>query len=165
VKGAVECFQRDLSSDVSDAILEIRKQVEEALTLSRERTIKASQTADGDLKNELVWQAYSQVELAIGLAKLSYPDQIKDEAKGRLQRPARLKDKVIQEGSTDVSSYKLDSCKDLLEQSSSMFRQEGGAEEGLKKAREARDILKFLVLGENLRKTTNRREKKPLKRK
>jgi hypothetical protein len=136
--------------NVEEDIAQIKKQVLAALILSKEHVRNSVVASQGDLKHDFIWKAYSQVELAIGLAKLSYKDQIK-ESVGRfrdLKGPKKLK--------SEEKSYKLNlklqACEILLEQSIFTFQKEQ-AEEGLNKAREARDILKLLILDENLTRT------------
>jgi hypothetical protein len=132
-------------------LAEIRKQVIEALSLSRENVLSAVQNSDLDLKYDMIWRAYSQIELGIGLAKLSYPDQIKEEI-DRLHGLKHLNNRNSKRTAEYLNS-RLDECKALLEQTISKFQDASGAETGIEKAREARDILKLLVLEENVSRT------------
>jgi hypothetical protein len=134
---------------------ELRKQVIDSLNLSKERVRNSIQSEESRLKNDLIWGAYSQVELAIGLAKLSYEDQIEDKAGSFRDLKSRT------QGKSEVPSEKINSklalCEVLLMQAISKFQEERGGAEGLKMAREARDILKLLVLEENLARTRKAR--------
>ena len=143
--------------NVEEDIAQIKKQVLAALILSKEHVRNSVLVPEGDLKSDFIWKAYSQVELAIGLAKLSYKDQIK-ESVGRFRDLKGQKKLLKSDEKSDKLNLKLQTSEILLEQSISTFREER-AEEGLNKAREARDVLKLLVLDENLTRTKMRNKR------
>jgi hypothetical protein len=140
-------FGYSLTLNIDKDLAAIRKQVLSALIFSKEYVKSSVLSSDLNLKNDFIWRAYSQAELAIGLAKLSYKDQIKSD-NSTFRDLKTHKNRMSNEKSDSLSS-KLMTSEIHLEQAAAQFREER-PEEGLKEAREARDILKLLVLEETL---------------
>ncbi len=104
-----------------------------------------------------IWEAYSQAELGIGLAKLAFRDKLEIRI-GRFRElyaaeiPGRKTVQIPQRIELGLSV-----SKNCLESAISNLN-EGKAAEGLEQARKGRDILKLLLL-ENSSSTSRKKSR------
>ncbi len=139
----------------ADELASIRDEVLSALYLSIDHVKNCLSTPNVLFKYELIWQSYSQAELAIALSKLGFKDQM-DSRLGSFRDLSKLRAK-LGSNSKDISPS-LEACQKHLERSLIEFRS-GKAKKGLESARKGRDILKLLLLDEKRSKTPMKRKK------
>jgi hypothetical protein len=143
--------------DSIDQNVDLKKQCLASLSKSIKKIQEAlGATRDQNIMIDRIWEAYSQVELSIGLAKLAFRDKLKTRiGKFRefyaVENPGRKNLQTHQKLELDLSV-----SKSHLQLAVSNF-DEGNATEGLEQARKGRDILKSILLENSS--TTNRRKK------
>lgn len=140
----------------ADELASIREEVLAALYLSIDHIKNCLSMPNVPLKYELIWQSYSQAELAIALSKLGFKDQMDSEL-GSFRDLGKLRAKLGLNSKEDISPS-LVACQKNLERSLIEFRA-GKAKKGLESARKGRDILKLLLLEEKRSKTPMKRKK------
>jgi hypothetical protein len=137
-----------------DKLASIRQEVLDALNRTIVNVRNSLSTTNSLLKYKLIWQSYSQAELAVGLSKLGFSDQI-NSGLGSFRDLGKLRAKLDLNPKDLTSS--LTACRDYLERSLTEF-QEGKAEKGLESARVGRDILRLLLLEEKRPKTKRKKK-------
>ncbi|SRR5579863_4876253 len=130
----------------TDDIELLQNEILSALKLSAEHVENCKSALEFDAKIEIVWRAYAATELAIGLSRLAFKDQI-GLGLGSLRKLPKVSKKT---GDARIASN-LSEALVKLERARSQFSL-GRATDGLESARQARDHLKLILLGERSRK-------------
>lgn len=136
---------------------DIEEQCLNALSHSKERIQNALlRLVDARSEHDVIWEAYSQAELGIGLAKLAFRDRIESKV-GRFRELYRIDTNEKARGDNIKKlELNLKVSKDNLDLSISSLK-EGNVEQGLEHARKARDILKSILL-ENSRNSSKKKK-------